>query len=194
MQQQIDQAAALEAAVAEQQASALEAAAAEQQSQQQQYDQMLEALLFREGSPLEIPLDLVKRWTNTFAEERKIGEGAFGQIYEGVFEDGQNQRQARVAIKRLRPEIRLQGDEMEYRAALDCIRREIHVLSKFHHPNIIRLLGYTNTAVGVTPDSEFCLVYQLGHNSLDKMLMDAERAADLSWRVRVCIATDVRLS
>jgi len=185
--------AAAAAAAAEQQAAAAVAVAVAASAAEQQNDQMMEDLILREGPPCEVPSDLVRRWTNMFAEERKIGEGAFGQVYEGVFEDRRNQRQARVAIKRLRPEIRLHGDEMEHGAALDCIRREIHVLSKFYHPNIIRLLGYTNTSAGVTPRSELCLVYQLGHASLDKMLMDPERAADLSWRVRVRIAADVRL-
>ena len=76
----------------------------------------------------------------------------------------------RVAVKRLKPEIRLQGDENEQRAAVSSIRREIHVLSTFHHPHIIRLLGYTSTSAGVAQD--LCLVYELGYASLDKMLTD----------------------
>ena len=152
----------------------------------------MEGDLFGGSLPREVPLDLVRRWTNGFSDERKIGEGAFGNVYRGIFEDRQNLVQRQVAIKRLKPEIRLQGDEMEQRAALSCIRREIHVLSTFYHPNIIRLLGYTSTSAGVTPDSELCLVYELGHASLDKMLVEEERAADLSYRARVRIAADVR--
>jgi len=166
--------------------------AREQKEEEQRASHQLEDNLFGGGPPREVPPDLVRRWTNGFSEDRKIGEGAFGNVYEGVLEDRQNQRQARVAVKRLKPEIRLQGDEMEQRAALSCIRREIHVLSTFYHPNIIRLLGYTSTDAGVTPDSDLCLVYELGHASLDKMLAGEERAADLSFKTRVRITADVR--
>ena len=129
------------------------------------------------------------RWTNNFGDERKIGEGAFGDVFEGILADSLNQRQARVAVKRLKPEIRLQGDENEQRAAVSSIRREIHVLSTFHHPHIIRLLGYTSTRAGVAQD--LCLVYELGYASLDKMLTDDEKATDLSCKVRVRIAAGV---
>jgi hypothetical protein len=61
-------------------------------------------------------------------------------------------------VKRLKPEIRLQGDENEQRAAVSSIRREIYVLSVFRHPHIIRFLGYTSTSAGVT--QELCLVYE----------------------------------
>jgi len=167
--------------------------ARQQLEEEQRASQQFEDDLFGGGPPREVPSDLVRKWTNGFSDDRKIGEGAFGNVYEGVLEDRQNQRQARVAVKRLKPEIRLQGDEIEQSAALSCIRREIHVLSTFYHPNIIRLLGYTCTSAGVTPDSELCLVYELGHASLDKMLAEEERAADLSCKARVRIAADVRL-
>jgi len=145
--------------------------------------------LFEDGPPREVPTELVMRWTNNFGDERKIGEGAFGDVFEGILADSLNQRQARVAVKRLKPEIRLQGDENEQRAAVSSIRREIHVLSTFHHPHIIRLLGYTSTSAGVAQD--LCLVYELGYASLDKMLTDDEKATDLSCKVRVRIAAGV---
>jgi serine/threonine protein kinase len=143
--------------------------------------------LLGDGPPVEVPAELVKRWTNNF--ERKIGEGAFGDVFEGILADSANQRQAHVAVKRLKPEIRLQGDENEQRAAVSSIRREIHVLSAFRHPHIIRLLGYTSTSAGVT--QELCLVYELGYASLDKMLTDGENAKELSCKVRVRIAADI---
>jgi serine/threonine protein kinase len=71
---------------------------------------------------------------------------------------------------------------------VSSIRREIHVLSAFRHPHIIRLLGYTSTSAGVT--QELCLVYELGYASLDKMLTDGEKAKDFSCKVRVRIAAD----
>jgi hypothetical protein len=150
----------------------------ESRDQQQERDeqQRLLAGLDRTGtsSPCEVSSDLVKNITNDFNDERKLGEGAFGDVFEGVVEDVVNQRQVRVAVKRLKPSIRLQGDEAEHRAAVSSIRREIHVLSNFSHPNIIRLLGFTSTSAGVA--QELCLVYELGqYGSLDKMLQDDER-------------------
>jgi len=114
--------------------------------------------LLGDGPPVEVPTELVMRWTNNFSDERKIGEGAFGDVFEGILADSSNQRQAHVAVKRLKPEIRLQGDENEQRAAVSSIRREIYVLSVFRHPHIIRFLGYTSTSAGVT--QELCLVYE----------------------------------
>jgi interleukin-1 receptor-associated kinase 4 len=128
-------------------------------------------------------------WTNNFSDERKIGEGAFGDVFEGILADIVNQRQAHVAVKRLKPEIRLQGDKNEQRAAVSSIPHEIHVLSVFRHPHIIRLLGYTSTSASVT--QELCLVYELGYASLDKMLTDGEKAKDLSCKVRVRIAAGI---
>jgi interleukin-1 receptor-associated kinase 4 len=110
-------------------------------------------------------------------------------VFEGILAHSSNQQQAHVAVKQLKPEIRLQGDENEHRAAVSSIRRKIHVLSAFRHPHIIRLLGYTNTSAGVT--QELCLVYDLGYASLDKMLTDDEKAQDLSCKVRIRITADI---
>jgi len=53
--------------------------------------------------PVEGPTELVMTWTNNFSDERKIGEGAFGDVFEGILADIVadlvNQRQARVAVK-----------------------------------------------------------------------------------------------
>ena len=112
------------------------------------------------GPPCEVSADLARRWTQGFSDDRKIGEGAFGDVFEGKLGSAIDQRQVKVAVKRLKPAIRLQGDETEHRAALSSIRREIHVLSTFFHPNIIRLLGYTSTSAGMI--QEMCLIYELG--------------------------------
>ena len=146
---------------------------------------LLESMLSG-GPPCEVSADLALKWTNSFSVDRKIGEGAFGDVFEGQLRGGIDQRQVKVAVKRLKPTIRLQGNETEHRAALSSIRREIHVLSTFFHPNIIRLLGYTSTSSGMT--QEMCLIYELAQcGSLDKMLTDDAKAQDLSWRSRVRI-------
>jgi hypothetical protein len=161
-----------------------------EQERQALREQEVQNLLSGRGIPCEISVDLVVTITDNFNNEKKLGEGAFGDVYEGVVEDTENQRHVRVAVKRMKPSIRLQGDETEHRAALTSIRREIHVLGRFYHPNIIRLLGFTSTSAGAA--QELCLVYKLGqHGSLDKVLVDSERAQDLSCKVRVRIAAGV---
>ena len=38
------------------------------------------------------------RWTNNFSDERKIGEGAFGDVFKGILADIVNQRQEHVMM------------------------------------------------------------------------------------------------
>jgi hypothetical protein len=56
--------------------------------------------LLGEGGPCEISVDLLVTITDNFNDEKKLGEGAFGDVYEGVVEDTENHRQVRVAVKR----------------------------------------------------------------------------------------------
>ncbi|RHZ17711.1 hypothetical protein DYB37_009111 [Aphanomyces astaci] len=133
--------------------------------------------------PREVSVAEVQQWTDNFSPARKIGEGAFGDVFEGQCQS------IPVAVKRLKPTLRLQGDEETDRAVLSTIRREIYVLSKFHHPHIIRLLGFTSVA---SVAQELCLVYELGPlGSMDQSLVDDARASDLTWKVRVRIAAAV---
>ena len=130
---------------------------------------------------------LVVTITDNFSDEKKLGEGEFGDVYEGVIEDTENQKQVRVTVKRVKPSIRFQGDETEY---LTSILREVHVFGRFSHPNIIRLLCFTSTSAGTA--QEVCLVYDLDqHVSLDKMLVDTEQIQDILGEVRVRIAAGV---
>lgn len=87
-----------------------------------------------------------------------------------------------------------------------AMRREIRVLENFKHPNIIRMLGYClpndalDSAVGIKSSSghEFqsmrrlCLVYELAvQGGLDSHLRVDEKAASLSWCLRLCILVEV---
>ncbi|ETV81027.1 TKL protein kinase [Aphanomyces astaci] len=142
-----------------------------------------EVATWGQGPPREVSVAEVQQWTDNFSPARKIGEGAFGDVFEGQCQS------IPVAVKRLKPTLRLQGDEETDRAVLSTIRREIYVLSKFHHPHIIRLLGFTSVA---SVAQELCLVYELGPlGSMDQSLVDDARASDLTWKVRVRIAAAV---
>ena len=76
-----------------------------------------------------VPRDLIEVWSNSFNDDRKIAEGAFGVVYEGLM--SVSHRQVRVAVKRLHSHVRPQGDETEQQAALSSAWREVHVFGSF---------------------------------------------------------------
>lgn len=75
-----------------------------------------------------------------------------------------------------------------------CARREVNVLGSFRHPNIIRLLGYTEMRghAAAISTTDLCLVYELaGRGGLDSNLRSDERSTELTWKVRLRIAAGV---
>ena len=130
------------------------------------------ALDDEESQPARVSLAYLQLCTDSFSEERKLGEGAFGFVYEGV----DPTIGLVFAVKHL-----LKGEPM-----LRSAQREIKVLSNFRNPHIVRLLGYTTPEAAGDPP---CLVYELAKKgALDKALQDDTAAAELTWRVRVRIA------
>eukprot|EP00936_MAST-01D_sp_MAST-1D-sp1_P000830 g830.t1 len=158
--------------------------------------------------------------TNSFADANKVDEGAFGIVYRGTLEDGKV-----VAIKLLKIERQLDdaraaaGTDPDAQPDLDryeysseaTFSREIEILGKYRHPNIVALLGHCMgdfAATGQTEKQEMrpCLIYEfMAGQSLKKRLADVlklERAENgslasasafeaLSWRERLNIASDV---
>jgi interleukin-1 receptor-associated kinase 4 len=76
---------------------------------------------------------------------------------------------------------------VEREALRRSAQREIAVLSRFRHPHIVRLLGYTvPSAAG---SEQPCLVYELAEKgALDQALKDDTLAGELTWQIRVRIA------
>jgi hypothetical protein len=145
------------------------------------------------GGACVLPFALLSEWTDGFGPARRIGGGAFGDVYEAA-----PPALPRLAVKRLAPGVRMQGAEEDLAAALACFRREVAVLGAFRHPNIIRLLGYTDAAgaagaAGAAHGrAELCLAYELApRGGLDDALRSDGAAADLTWRVRVRVAAGV---
>lgn len=74
-----------------------------------------------------ITLQLIKRITDDFSKEKKIGSGSYGEVYKGVL-NGEE-----VAVKKL---FLVPGLEHE------AFENEFNNLMKVKHKNVIRLIGY----------------------------------------------------
>ncbi|PWA67177.1 hypothetical protein CTI12_AA312470 [Artemisia annua] len=128
----------------------------------------------RKGAPfvfdhLRVPLEAIKRATNNFSEENYISRGGFGKVYRGelVFLG----KQVMIAVKRLDTALG-QGTPEFW--------KEIMMLSRYRHENIVSLLGFSDE------DGESLLVYEyLPNKSLDMYLSSSH----LSWtqRLHICI-------
>nr|GEX28236.1 cytochrome b5-like heme/steroid binding domain-containing protein [Tanacetum cinerariifolium] len=123
----------------------------------------------KEFQHLIIPLGDIKSATNEFGAEKCIGEGGFGKVYRGelLLKDGPTL----VAIKRLKS---------SFGQGIPEFWREIMLLSRYKHENLVTLLGFCNEG------GENIIVYEyLFNRSLDLYI----RSADLSWdqRLRTCI-------
>ncbi|KAH9611862.1 hypothetical protein KSS87_019541 [Heliosperma pusillum] len=103
--------------------------------------------------------------TDNFSEINKLGQGGFGPVYKGKWEDGQD-----IAVKRLSTASG-QGQQE--------FMNEVMVISKLQHKNLVRLLGCC------VERDEKLLVYELMPNkSLDALLFDPQQCKLLDWQKR----------
>ncbi|KAI3816074.1 hypothetical protein L1987_15761 [Smallanthus sonchifolius] len=110
-------------------------------------------------------LNDVARATGNFSDFNKIGEGGFGPVYKGVWEDGRE-----IAVKRL-SETSQQG--------LDEFQNEVICIAKLQHRNLVKLLGYC------IHQNELILIYEyMSNKSLDWFLFDETRSLTLNWAQR----------
>ncbi|KAH9319042.1 hypothetical protein KI387_020811, partial [Taxus chinensis] len=116
----------------------------------------------------------LKEATNNFEITSVLGEGGFGQVFKGVLKDGTS-----VAIKKLSSGGH-QGDR-EFLV-------EVEMLSRLHHRNLVKLVGYYSSH----DSSQHLLCYELVPNgSLEAWLhgpLGANRP--LEWDTRMKIALD----
>ncbi|XP_072993768.1 U-box domain-containing protein 33-like [Typha latifolia] len=107
--------------------------------------------------------------TNNFNESLKIGEGGYGSVYKGLL------RHRTVAIKLLNPQG-MQG-KTEF-------HKEMDVLSKVRHPNLVTLIGACSEA--------WALVYEfLPNGSLEDRLACKDNTPPLTWQSRFRIAAEI---
>ncbi|KAG7657371.1 Malectin domain [Arabidopsis suecica] len=116
-------------------------------------------------------LKQIKRATNNFDPENKIGEGGFGPVYKGVLADGMT-----IAVKQLSSKSKQGNREFV---------TEIGMISALQHPNLVKLYGCC------IEGKELLLVYEyLENNSLARALFGTEKQRlhlDWSTRNKVCI-------
>ncbi|XP_074559061.1 cysteine-rich receptor-like protein kinase 2 [Curcuma longa] len=110
----------------------------------------------------------LKKATNNFSEDSKLGEGGFGDVYKGTLKNG-----ITVAVKRL-------AIAQVSRARAD-FQSEVKIISNVHHRNLIRLLGCSSKG------QDFLLVYEyMANSSLDKFIFGDKRGS-LNWKQRFSI-------
>jgi hypothetical protein len=126
--------------------------------------------------------------TAGFADHCKLDEGAFGAVYRGTLQPGGTP----VAIKLLKAEAAAKvvtNKKHEEWMGVGGFRKELEVLSKYRHKNIVWLLGFClsdDTAV------KQCLVFEwMAGGSLNKRLVTSRAQPPLSCKERFDIASDV---
>ncbi|XBI42684.1 hypothetical protein VPH35_107540 [Triticum aestivum] len=140
---------------------------------------VLELILEGKENPTNLSLALLHKITNGFSEERKIGQGGFGEVYKGVLPNG-----IFVAVKRIVNPI----DDQPF-------RREFNILTKIDHQNVVRFLGFCSNSYQIpTKEAQseeinlasvkaklFCFEY-ISKGSLDQHISDELRGLD--WETR----------
>ncbi|KAJ7973070.1 Kinase family protein [Quillaja saponaria] len=121
-----------------------------------------------------IAYEELKEATNNFEPASLLGEGGFGRVFKGVLNDG-----TAVAIKRLTSGGQ-QGDK-EFLV-------EVEMLSRLHHRNLVKLVGYYSNR----DYSQNLLCYELVPNgSLEAWLHGPlGMNCPLDWETRMKIALD----
>ncbi|KAI3505406.1 hypothetical protein L1887_27535 [Cichorium endivia] len=116
---------------------------------------------------LQIQLQEIKSATGNFDDNNVIGQGGFGKVYKGVVSHSKGQ--SMLAFKRL---------DRRYGQGDPEFLKEILMLSRYTHENLISLLGFCDA------DGEKILVYEHAyHGSLDRHLT----STSLTWRQRLKI-------
>ncbi|XP_048235868.1 proline-rich receptor-like protein kinase PERK3 isoform X2 [Ricinus communis] len=116
----------------------------------------------------------LKEATNNFEPASILGEGGFGRVFKGVLSDG-----TAVAIKRLTNGGQ-QGDK-EFLV-------EVEMLSRLHHRNLVKLVGYFTNR----DSSQNLLCYELVPNGSLEAWLHGPLGVNcpLDWDTRMKIALD----
>ncbi|XP_040008703.1 interleukin-1 receptor-associated kinase 1 [Xiphias gladius] len=111
--------------------------------------------------------------TDGFSPSLQVGEGGFGVVYRATL------RNTDCAVKRLKQDCLLDWPLLK-----ESFQTEVEKLSKFRHPNIVDLLGFSEGGGSV------CLIYSYMNNrSLEDQLHN--EGVVLPWSQRVSIVEGV---
>ncbi|KAL8249172.1 hypothetical protein R6Q59_006040 [Mikania micrantha] len=123
----------------------------------------------KDSEHLRIPFQDIEGATKNFTT--LIGKGGYGNVYKGeLLLSG---KLTTVAVKRLDPSISGQG----FKEFLT----EIHLLSRYKHPNLVSLLGFCHER------SESILIYEYAeHGSLEKFLT-FDTTLTCKQKINICI-------
>ncbi|KAG0449503.1 hypothetical protein HPP92_027262 [Vanilla planifolia] len=146
----------------------------------------IEDLSFPDGRILDEPnlqifsLAELKIATKNFKPVAFLGEGGFGKVYRGWFED-RTLNSSKNAVGMVVAVKKLNSDSMQ---GLEQWQSEVNFLGRLSHPNLVKLLGYC------MEDNELLLVYEfMPKGSLENHLFRRGTAFEpLSWNLRLKIA------
>ncbi|XP_010533231.1 PREDICTED: probable leucine-rich repeat receptor-like protein kinase At5g49770 [Tarenaya hassleriana] len=110
----------------------------------------------------------LKKYTDNFSDANDIGGGGYGKVYRGILPSGQL-----IAIKRAQ-QGSMQGG-LEFKT-------EIELLSRVHHKNVVRLLGFCFNR------GEQMLVYEYVPNGSLRDSLSGKSGIRLDWTRRLKIA------
>ncbi|KAM3221004.1 G-type lectin S-receptor-like serine/threonine-protein kinase [Capsicum annuum] len=111
------------------------------------------------------PLETILAATNNFSNANKLGQGGFGPVYKGTF-PGEKE----IAVKTL---------SSHSGQGIDEFKKEVTLIAKLQHRNLVRLLGYCINAM------EHILLYEyMPNKSLDIFIFDGTLCQLLDWKKR----------
>ncbi|XP_044949132.1 protein STRUBBELIG-RECEPTOR FAMILY 7-like isoform X1 [Hordeum vulgare subsp. vulgare] len=132
-------------------------------------------------SPRDFTFQLLKKITNDFSEDNRIGVGGYGVVYKGTLDNGEV-----IAVKKLY--YKHPGLDSDKQFQNECIN-----LMRVHHKNIVRFVGYCHEirhkcvehngkyVLATVEDRALCFEYLEG-GSLDKHLSD--ESCGFGWHTR----------